>query len=276
MNRKIATSCIALVVLCVTIFIIVLMISYNGGEQPDVAAPTIGSNQSVSSPSVTPSPTPQGQGQDRELHFDNRVTVIKTEDSYVESMGDIDSEQGYDGDMVNPYDFSNGFVLSKTDNIDITEFGFDRGEMIGASGALIYVKEENSLNTTIQKLREELLDSSGYSLYLGYDPLGIPVGTDCDITVGFEDYEDYYEGQPSFDPAHTEYGQLLCDDIVNTAFGPALYIEIYTGFNESYNAYAFILCERDRILSISMTDSTREYLWSYLIELTNDGITLVK
>ncbi len=278
MNKKIEIACTIfgsiLIIGC-----LVLMFIGDGEEQIEpTPAPPVQSMEPK--PIKTPEPTQPAQEEteepDRTLQFDNRVTVQKREDSYVDDIEDAEVKQSYNGDLVDDYDFSNGFVLSKTDNIDILTFGLSDGDMVGASGANIHVQEEDALKTTIQYLRERTLTNSGFGYYIGCSPLGIPVGVECDVDTGFGEWSEYYERSSDIDPAHTDTGQLLCDDIVDTAFGPALYLEMYSGYDGMYRAYAYILCERDRILSISISDSSRDYLWSYLLELTNDGITLVR
>jgi hypothetical protein len=118
-----------------------------------------------------------------------------------------------------------------------------------------------------------------YSLqyYIACNPLDIPRGTKVLLDTGIVDYENYFEEiQPYTDPSHNDICQVMCDTVTDTAFGSTLYMEIYNSAADKYYAYAYILCERDRILSISISSPDEEYLWSYLIELTNDVITLVK
>jgi hypothetical protein len=178
---------------------------------------------------------------------------------------------------VNKFEFSNGFVLENTENLTVGSYGFNEGILYGEStDAIITVDEKDSLSTTIQELRVDALNNYALTYYLSCEPLDIPIDADCEIGVGLTDWESYFEGEPYKDPTVEDWVQLLCDTITDTAFGSTLYFEVYQPYNERYVAHAYILCERDRILSITIEDTKRDNLWSYLIELTNDSISLVK
>lgn len=213
--------------------------------------------------------------QDRELKFDNYVTTTKGKDSYVENPIENNSKD-VDVDVVNDYEFSNGFTLSNTENIIVSSYGFNAGELVGQDGTHIRVKEEDALKTTVQTLRAQTLEDLGFSYYVAACPLNIQ--TDAKVTVGegLSDYEKYFELEPYKDPTIEDWGQVLCDTVIDTAFGSALYTEIYSPDTKMYTAYVYILCERERILNITIRGENRDYLLPYLYELTNDSISLIK
>lgn len=239
---------------------------YQPGFDNDVGF-TVSDNQ----PTGSEEPT-----QDRELVFDNRVTTVKDADSYLEDADSADGTMYSDFDYVNDNGFSSGFTLSNSANIRVNSYGFDEGSCWGGDEAWITVKEEDALSTNVQSLRNNMLSYYGMNYYLACEPLQIDRDVEVEIGEGIKDWEYYFESLPYKDPTCEEWCQLLCDTVINTAFGNALYFEVYNPNNETYTAHAFILCERDRILNISISDDKRDYLWSYLLELTNDVILLVQ
>ena len=222
-------------------------------------------------------PSTESYEQDRTLKFDDCVTIIKGADSYVENPEDAKANENTAVDVVDKYEFSNGFVLQNTKNITVASYGFNEGELYGTNpDTIMRVKEEDALKTTVQQLRLDTLKMLGLNYYLACEPTNIPMDAKSTIGVGLDNWEQYFESAPYKDPTTEDWCQLLCDTVTDTAFGSTMYVEAYLPASEKYVAYAFILCERDRILSISISDTTRDNLWSYLIELTNDSISLVK
>lgn len=273
MNKKIVISIIAALLVVVGV---VTGVWFLRGDESLPEEPTESSTEPESTESSTePSTEEQMYEQNRELKFDNRVTVIKNADSYIDNVEAIATST--DADIIDKYDFSNGFVLEDTDNITVGSHGFNEGILYGEStDAIITVDEKDALSTTIQQLRLDALNNYALNYYVSCDALDIPRDADCEIGVGLEDWESYFEGEPYRDPTVEEWAQLLCDTVTDTAFGSTLYFEVYLPSNDKYVAHAFILCERDRILSIKIEDTKRDNLWSYLIDLTNDSLSLVK
>ena len=138
------------------------------------------------------------------------------------------------------------------------------------------VKEEDALKTTVQTLRVQMLEDLGFSYYVAVCPLDIPADAKVTVGEGLSDYEKYFELEPYKDPTIEDWGQVLCDTVIDTAFGSALYTEIYSPDTKMYTAYVYILCERERILNIMIRGENRDYLLPYLYELTNDSISLIK
>lgn len=174
------------------------------------------------------------------------------------------------------YDFSNGFYIKDTKNLKSSNIFDTQAVLTGKESTLrITVSEEDALRTNIHTLRNELLISKGLQYYSNCNPLGIPLDTKEEYLL--EHKEDYFETKDFLiDPLNSEAYLILCDDIIKTAFGNALYVEVKSLYSDTYQAYAFITCDRDRILNISIEDTTREYLYDSLLEVTNDGIVLIK
>lgn len=277
MNKKIAISC---AIVALIVFVCVGSVYLFGDKEQSPNKETVESQTEESIMESTEESTEVVESteyteQDRELKFDNYVTTTKGKDSYVENPIENNSKD-VDVDVVNDYEFSNGFTLSNTENIIVSSYGFNAGELVGQDGTHIRVKEEDALKTTVQTLRAQTLEDLGFSYYVAACPLNIQ--TDAKVTVGegLSDYEKYFELEPYKDPTIEDWGQVLCDTVIDTAFGSALYTEIYSPDTKMYTAYVYILCERERILNIMIRGENRDYLLPYLYELTNDSISLIK
>lgn len=277
MNKKIAISC---AIIALVAFVCVGLVCLFGDKEQSPSKETVESQTEESITESTEESTEvvestEYTGQDRELKFDNYVTTTKGKDSYVENPIENNSKD-VDVDVVNDYEFSNGFTLSNTENIIVSSYGFNAGELVGQDGTHIRVKEEDALKTTVQTLRAQTLEDLGFSYYVAVCPLDIPADAKVTVGEGLSDYEKYFELEPYKDPTIEDWGQVLCDTIIDTAFGSALYTEIYSPDTKMYTAYVYILCERERILNIIIRGENRDYLLPYLYELTNDSISLIK
>jgi hypothetical protein len=277
MNKKIAISC---AIIALVAFVCVGLVYLFGDKEQSPSKETVESQTEESITESTEESTEvvestEYTGQDRELKFDNYVTTTKGKDSYVENPIENNSKD-VDVDVVNDYEFSNGFMLSNTENIIVSSYGFNAGELVGQDGTHIRVKEEDALKTTVQTLRAQTLEDLGFSYYVAVCPLDIPADAKVTVGEGLSDYEKYFELEPYKDPTIEDWGQVLCDTVIDTAFGSALYTEIYSPDTKMYTAYVYILCERERILNIIIRGENRDYLLPYLYELTNDSISLIK
>lgn len=277
MNKKIAISC---AIIALVAFVCVGLVYLFGDKEQSPSKETVESQTEESIIESTEESTEVVESteyteQDRELKFDNYVTTTKGKDSYVENPIENNSKD-VDVDVVNDYEFSNGFTLSNTENIIVSSYGFNAGELVGQDGTHIRVKEEDALKTTVQTLRIQTLEDLGFSYYVAACPLDIPADAKVTVGEGLSDYEKYFELEPYKDPTIEDWGQVLCDTIIDTAFGSALYTEIYSPDAKMYTAYVYILCERERILNVMIRGENRDYLLPYLYELTNDSISLIK
>lgn len=277
MNKKIAISC-AIIALIVSVCVGSVYLFGDRKQSPNEETVESQTEESViesTEESTEVVESTEYTEQDRELKFDNYVTTTKGKDSYVEDPIESNSKD-VNVDVVNDYEFSNGFVLSNTENIIVSSYGFNAGELVGQDGTHIKVKEEDALKTTVQTLRAQTLEDLGFSYYVASCPLDIPSDAKVTVGEGLSNYEDYFELEPCEDPTIEDWGQVLCDTVIDTAFGSALYTEIYSPDTNMYTAYVYILCERERILNIMIRGEDRDYLLPYLYELTNDSISLIK
>jgi uncharacterized protein YxeA len=279
MKKKIIIVAILVVVIIgIAIFVIGRGKSSSSNEVTNTETTTeTQASNSTESDDVTSTDDAGSYEQDRELKFNNKVTINKDGTSYVTGSEDVTSTNVEDIDIVDKYEFSNGFILQSTDNLRLMSYGFDEGALIcDVSGARVTVTEVDPESMTVQELRKDALSAYNFDYYLGCTPSGITLDAEVEVGNGLTDYESYFEMTPYRDPTVEDNFQLLCDTTVDTAFGGALYIEVYNSYSQTYNAYAYIQCDKNRILSISIEDTIRDNLWSYLIEVTNDGITLVE
>ena len=277
MNKKIAISC-AIILMIAFVCVGAVYLFGDRKQSPNEEAVESQTNEVVmesTEESTEVVESTEATEQDRELKFDNYVTTTKGKDSYIENPNESNNKN-VDVDIIDNYDFSNGFVLNNTENIIVSSYGFNAGELVGQDGTYIRVKEEDALTTTVQTLRVQTLEDLGFSYYVAACPLNIPADAKVTIGEGLSDYEKYFELEPYKDPTLEDWGQVLCDTVIDTAFGSALYTEIYSPETNMYTAYVYILCERERILNVTIRGEKRDYLLSYLYELTNDSISLIK
>ena len=233
-------------------------------ETPVVQQPIIENNNNS---------TEDVQEQDRELVFDNLVQTVVTEEDFIDDtyiQEELEVGYTYKAD----YDFSNGFAVTKTENITPVTSALDYVEAVGyGSDAYIIVTELDALFNSVDSRIEEHLVNAGWSNYVSYRNKEFEL-SNVKIGEGLINYENYFEVKPHEDITINGNKQLLADTQIETSLGTADYI-IWKD-NTSYIMKAVILCDRERIIEVSIKDSKVDYLINYLIEITNDGIYLIK
>lgn len=208
--------------------------------------------------------------------FDTYIPREINSDDYVESKEDIVLIPESTA-LCNNYPFSSGFAVNNTTNLKTDSWDDEAVYMVSEAdnSARIIVGEVSPLSNTIHQLRNDSLEVHGFDYYPQCKPLGIPV--DVSEKELDEEWKIYFEITDfAICPLESGMWKLLTDDIIKTAFGNALYVEYKNMSTNTYDAEAYILCDRDRILSIKMSANNREYFYEYLIELTNEGIMLIK
>ena len=250
----------------------------------DSADPTQSSDVSSQPTVVKPKPTPDASQEvvqpPKELHFQDSVTIRITGDDYTDGDEDVEVLQeavlGYN-EKVDGYDFSNGFYLIGSDNIhpvlSTDTYGTCRCESDGFS---VIVKEHNALQTDIYQLREYEINRHGLSLYNALSQLSMP--RDCGFVLdeGLPNYQQVLGTEFVEDPTVSDMFQICADVVEDTAYGSALFSVFYNMETQQFDAYAFISCDRDRILEVNVTGGTYSQLWSYVLEATNDVIRIIK
>lgn len=287
MNRKksvwVTTIAVAMVLFLVACIVVFVFLACGGSVAPATPSdgefvkvpPTVEPSQpSGERPKQQPVVTPQPSN---ELKFDDYVKLTKKESDYADGSAVSAMDIARRGGMrVDLYDFSHGFIMYPSENVTpIFAYDFEV-RLTGQDDAVINVVEKDPLTNTIQALREGKLKEYGFEYYLRSEPLTIDTTVKVSIGTGLSQYQDYFEEQPIHDPTINDRYQIVRDYITKTAFGNALYIQVYDQSLEEWHAHAYILCDRDRILDIHITDKKEDHLWSYLVEVTNDVITLVK
>lgn len=216
--------------------------------------------------------------QDRELKFDNYIVDTKDSETFYDDTNDVIEDNNYDvsTDIVSGNGFSNGFAMKDTENTTVATHGFNDGILNGKDGTMIVVSERDASICTKESVRENLLHDYGFGYYLACGPKDIPLDAPIVFGEGLTGWETYFETEPAHDPTISEYGQLLCDTKVSTAFGETLFIIYFSPSDEKFYAFAFIDCDGGRMLEIDMYSDSTSYLYSYLLEVTNYSIMLIK
>lgn len=215
--------------------------------------------------------------QDRELVFDNYVKVERKENDFAKDkfIAVEDLSEAHTAS----YEFSNGFAVTVSDNIQL-DYTISNGVYLkGADGSTeIFVMEVDPTTVTVQELREEFLKSYGINqAYFESMDADIPFGAAFDIKTGILHPEDYLINSDGSVLGNESRGtHLLVDCIEKTAYGNALTEVIMIREGEIFVSHSAVLCDRDRILEVTITANDYEHLKDYLIELTNDCIIMIK
>lgn len=237
---------------------------------------------------------PQYSEQDRTLKFDTYIQPKDEgkfykldkdkEDAGIEG-GFVITQSGSNIDfnpeedtIVNHNGFSNGFITYPTDNISV---GWSTGvstTMYGSDDSEITVLEDDAKTTNIAELREEQLKYRGFGDYLYYKPKGIPINSDFILGNGLKDYKNFFDDEEiPYDPTMAFGQQLIVDDVIKTAYGDCTYLVFYFPDEERFEVTCWISADGgDRIIDITIISNEYKKLWSYIVELTNDGLVLIK
>lgn len=280
MNKKMITFISIIAIICV-IGIIMLIYNYENinflDQQPsnNTEVTEIPSDTEVADEENNY----QDDEQDRELHFDNYIKVEYGEDDMLDKPEDGGITEG-EVYHVTGSDISSGFVINKTENIDLSLNLGTSAVLRGADGyTQIEVYEVSPIDTSIQELRVDYLQRNGYNYHSSLDTNDIPYNAPYEDYNGVVDWEQYYnDTQLFYNPTKDGDNHLAIDTITKTAYGNAMLICYYDAGKQSYQAAAYLsVMNNTRIICIEMSDVLlREHVWSYLIEMTNDCIKLVK
>lgn len=241
----------------------------------------------TSKPEQTPSPTqPPSQGTevDRTVILEDMVKVKITGDDYVAEDGSGSDDVGVPsirligGAVINGYDFSNGFILATDSRFTIVG-GDTYGTLLASDSSLrLTVKEENALNQTVAGLEEFILKTYGFDDYIKLGCAVIPANAKLELDVGLSEYGSYFESTTTafFDPTINDNFQLVADYTDECSYGNTEFLVIYNRTKGTFVAYAFVTCDRDRILHIKVEGSTLSKLWPAVVSVTNDIIRIIK
>lgn len=238
-------------------------------------------------PATTPAPTKEPEveqpSQDRTIILDDKIKVRITGDDYVptDESGEAElpvmSVDSYV--LVNDYDFSNGFYVRKTGHFTEVSKGFDTASLRSWSiGSTVTVKEYDALHNTVQELHDNRLKTSGFREYVERGCVLIPRDAKLELDVGLAEYATYWPATntPYPDPTMGNRCQLITDSVEECAYGEVLFTVIYNSRREIFTGYAYITCDRDRILEVTAQSAVLSNVWSSIIEVTNDSIKMIK
>lgn len=283
MNKKIGV--VVTSVLFVLVFCIVWFVFLKPTAEVDPNEPT---DTLVTPPTSTPGPEPTEKPSvepteepevDRTFELDDNVTVRITGEDYVEDGKEEEVftpvEIAY-GLKVDEYTFSNGFYLIGNNNVCVEGVGVGEGVCSGVEpGDKIRVKEHDAISTTIEDLREEYIRSYAFYRYLEAGGYHVPKSAEVVEEVGLTGWEDEFP-QLEEDPTIEQNYQIIADFEDECAFGRILFCNVYSIADGVYTAKGFIVCDRDRVLEVTVSTSDLSRCWSYMIEMTNNVIKIIE
>lgn len=283
MNKKIKISLI-----CIALAVAVLCVAYvtfsNRGTDTQIDTDVKDTSPSYSTPVVTETPSPSNPqptvDPDRQVQLDDRVTVRYTEDDYVsaENTEDLYSLESYGNLVVNGFGFSSGFVLKPTKNVTPIFSGSTYGILSCSSDDFsIRVTELDPLLESIDDSVSNQFAEHGFTRYGREVYCGIPKDAKLELGVGLTDWESYIQGTTFMeDPTIAGDTQLVADYVDESAYGEVRYICFYDNRSKVFDSYAYITCDKGRILELDITGNIMSLCWSYVIEATNNSIQLIE
>ncbi len=221
----------------------------------------------------------------KEFEFDDRITITIGGDDYVEEDVPLE-EQFEDWVLWNAvgclnYDFSNGFVFIDSDNIDAAYANDEEAiAMCSDKDFRIIVKELDPINCNVWEEIENILNTYGLVYYAEIGQPGVPKDAKFELGEGLDDYvsvigQELQHGDPTLSIGDGTV-QLVADYMDECAYGPVRYVCLYNKNYKTFDAYAYITCERDRLLLVNVKGTILSRCWSYVLEATNDCIKLIK
>lgn len=236
----------------------------------------------------TPTPTPEPTSTPRPVEdtvFDDRVTINIKGDDYIKPNDEkpikeqLDVAQLWYGVTVEDTGFSNGFIVIDSDNIDAQI----------KTNNIVYCKcKDDYFNMNITELdaiktviEDEIQNLCLRYCLVEYGEIGfpeIPKDAPFELDVGITNYKDYFENTDiiDVDPTINDGVQIVANYTDECSYGTVRYVCFYNRASRLFNSYAWVTCDRDRILYITVTGDVYRKCWSYIIEATNDCIKLIK
>ncbi len=287
MNEKILKIIFGVAVaLCIVVIGVLLYTREQSHPNEDEPIDTLATDVPATLP---PSPTPpQSQEEptplpdnDRTFELDDKVTVnISGEDYLDENITDRDSDMDlYDkiyGKAITDYQFSNGFYLYPTNMVKPSDGSSSDIGMLDCydSSFKLSVMELDALSYNLDEILYEIFFTMGFSNYDALKDVRIQRDAKLELGSGLTDWESYFLDSQE-DPTISLSGcQLVVNSDEECSYGPVRYVCFYTG--KSFVGYAFVTCDRDRVLRISVRGDVMSLCWSYIIEATNNCIKLIQ
>lgn len=282
MNKRIIKIAVIVLLMVLIPLIIIGVLQHfdNGDELVDVGESLTELPPAPIIPKWDEQPTKEDTNKDdRSFELDDRVKVVIRGEDYIESdniVEELPLQVRAHSMPVTGYSFSAGFLLCPSDNITpvisspTVGYANCRNENFK-----IQVQEHDALSTTVDELRYHNFDNWGLYEYQSSTHKPIERNADLVLGSGLTNWKDYFENYHTDDP--TVYGnfQVVADCDEECAYGPVKYVCVYNIYDETFQASAFIVCDRDRILEVTVTGDVMSLCWSYIIEATNDAIKLI-
>lgn len=213
--------------------------------------------------------------EDKEIDFDFDAIVIENRDEqgFIDDSKDVAEVFENETYMV-ATDFSNGFIATTTEHATAISNLSGYAEYACADGSIVTVFERDALECSIQTLREDLLNRV-FPTYMYYEPSGCS-RDDTVLGTGLKSKENVFAKIPTDDVTFEGNTQLLADTTITTALGNGLLVEYYSPRLGQYHMYAYIQCDRDRVIEVKALSYDEKNILDYIVEITNEGIYLIK
>lgn len=240
-------------------------------EEPTSTEEPSESEVELPSSEVVVEPEPE----DKEIEFDFDAIVIENRDEQGFVDGSKDVAEVFENETyIVGTEFSNGFIATTTEHATAISNLSGYAEYACADSSSVTVFERDALECSIQTLREDLLNRI-FPTYMYYEPSGFS-RDDTVLGTGLKSKENVFVKIPTDDVTFEGNTQLLADTTITTALGNGLLVEYYSPRLGQYHVYAFIQCDRDRVIEVKALSYNEDNVLDYVIEITNEGIYMIK
>lgn len=229
----------------------------------------------VESETQTPS-----SSKDFEFDKNNFIITQKTEEDFMDivELGDI--KNGYEA-LGDGFDFSNGFFIKSSDILTLDSVSEARISLFSPDNSKVYVTEIDPIMFNQDSAMFKVLEEYGFTYYANNRKGDIPDNAQWDKDNGLKDWEQYFGGVTEasnlfYNPTKVYDNFILSDYYTDTDYGVARCIVIYNKVTGMYSAEYIILCDKDRLLKVTVNSEIREDLYNYLMEVTSNCIELIK
>lgn len=282
MNKAIKRVLIVFVIFVIlTAGLFLLIKNRPADEDNDIQSdPPAQSTEIPKLPDVTPEPTPEPTKEPvKEFKVDDKVKFKFDSNDYIDGDNVTEGLSDYERMsmmLIDTRDYSNGFIVLPTDNTVPT--GMMDGAILSCAhnSFSVYVSEKNPESYTWHDRRRDLLANNGFLRYGYSEGVYVERGSLLSLGEGLDDWEYLREFGFSEDPTINDYHQVVADCSGECSFGELNYLCLYNIDQETFVAYASVVCDGGRVLEFQVSGDVMSLCWSYIIEVTNSGIRLIE
>lgn len=257
----------------------IYMFSQGSEDEPIVNDEVVETPAPTKTP-IMPVPTPEPTPFVPTFDFDDNISIRITEKDYLGTDGDVSDdltlEEKVTAYPVAGYEFSHGFIMLKSDKVTpvYTDDYIGICETV-SDGFRVTIEELDALKTTVDDEIYEVLYSRVLVDYIECEWGLIPRNSNVTLGEGLGNWQELFPDSRT-DPTVYGVSQVVVDSTEECSYGPVRYLCIYNSQDETFEAHAFVTCDMDRLLHIRVDGNVMRTCWSYVIEVTNNVIRIVK